>query len=296
VSRRRERGVALFAAVSALAVLSVVAVGLARTTIVDQRLTTNALAALQADALARSGVAIAAALVDETSGLPDTLRSPWARSTGPQALGSGWVEVRVEDEARRLDLNDPALAAAVPRLLATLALDPALADALADWTDDDDLPRAHGGERDWYLTRAVPSLPANGPLASIGELGRVRGFDAETVARLRPFVTVAGEATVNPNTAPREVLLALLGDAAAVDGVLAARARGALTTEALPALVPNADARRLLAPRSQHYTVRAVAAVGEVRRAVEATLSAPGAGEPQVVAWRAVVPDDGPLR
>jgi general secretion pathway protein K len=288
--------VALFAAVSALAVLSVVAVGLARTTIVDQRLTTNALAALQAEALARSGVAIASALIGETSGLPDTLRSPWARSAGPQALGAGWVEVRVEDEARRLDLNDPALAAAVPRLLATLALDPALADALADWTDTDDLPRAHGGERDWYLTRAAPSLPANGPLESVGELGRVRGFDAAAVTRLRPYVTVAGEATVNPNTASREVLLALLGDAAVVDGVLAARARGALGTEMLPALVPNADARRLLAPTSRHYTVRAVAGVGEVRRAVEATLAAPRGVEPRVVAWRAVLPDEEPLR
>ena len=296
MSRRRERGVALFAAVSALAVLSVVAVGLARTTIVDQRLTTNALAALQADALARSGVAIAATLIGETSGLPDTLRAPWAQSAGPQSLGAGWVEVRVEDEARRLDLNDPALGSAIPRLLDALALDPALADALADWTDDDDVPRAHGGERDWYLTRAAPSLPANGPLASVGELGRVRGFDADTVARLRPFVTVAGESTVNPNTAPREVLLALLGDAAVVDGLLAARARGALTAESLPALVPNEDARRLLAPRSLHYSVRAVAGVGEVRRAVEATLSAPGGSEAQIVAWRAVLPDDEPLR
>src|SRR6185503_2090255 len=155
--------------------------------------------------------------------------------------------------ARRLDLNDPALASAIPRLLAALALDPALADALADWTDDDDVPRAHGGERDWYLTRAAPSLPADGPLASVGELGRVRGFDADTVARLRPFVTVAGESTVNPNTAPREVLLALLGDAAVVDSLLAARARGALTAESLPALVPNPDVRGLLAPRTRHY-------------------------------------------
>src|SRR6185503_2926321 len=198
--------------------------------------------------------------------------------------------------ARRLDLNDPALASALPRLLAALALDPALAEALADWTDDDDLSRAHGGERDWYLTRAAPSLPANGPLESVGELGRVRGFDADAVARLRPFVTVAGEATVNPNTAPREVLLALLDDAAVVDGLLTARARGALTAESLPALVPNADARRLLAPRSLHYGVRTVAGVGEVRRAVEATLSAPGGSEAQIVAWRAVLPDDEPLR
>jgi len=296
VSRQHERGVALFAAVSALAVLSIVAVSLARTTIVDQRLAANALAALQAEALARSGIAVAAALLGESGGTPDTLHSPWARSAGRQPVGAGWVEVRVEDEARRLDLNAPELADTLPRLLETLGLDAGLADALADWIDGDHVPRARGGERDWYLGLREPYLPANRPLQSVGELGRVRGFDLDTVARLRPFVTVAGEATVNPNTSPREVLLAVLGDAAVANAVLAARARGPLTAEALPALVPNEDARRLLAPRGQHYTVRALAGVGEARRAIEATLSAPGGAEPEVVAWRAVLPDDEPLR
>ena len=296
MSRPRERGVALFAAVSALAVLSVVAVSLARTTLVDQRLAGNALAALQADALARSGVAVAAALVGESGGAPDSLRSPWAQSAGRQPLGAGWVEVRVEDEARRLDLTAPELADTLPRLLAALGLDPGLADALADWTDDDRVSRPRGAEREWYLGLKEPYLPADRPLRSVGELVRIRGFDAGSVARLRPFVTVAGEATVNPNTAPREVLLAVVGDAAVADALLAARVRGPLTTEALPALVPNDDTRQLLAPRAQHYLVRVVAGVGEVRRATEATLWSPGGAEPEVVAWRAVLPGDEALR
>src|SRR5262249_33879998 len=84
VARPRERGGALLAAVRALAGMSALAVGLAHTTVVDQHLTTNALAALQADALARSGVAIAAVVVGETgaAGAPDTLGSPWARDAG----------------------------------------------------------------------------------------------------------------------------------------------------------------------------------------------------------------------
>jgi len=67
VSRRRERGLALVAAVSALAVLGVLALGLAHTSVVDQHLARNALAALQADALARSGVAAAAVLLREAN-------------------------------------------------------------------------------------------------------------------------------------------------------------------------------------------------------------------------------------
>ena len=134
MSRRREHGVVLVAAVTALALMSVLALGLAETTVLDERLAEKSLAALQADALARSGVAVAAVVLAETgaAGAPDTLGAPWAVDVGRQPLGPGWVEVQVEDEARRLDLNAPELADAVPRLLALLGLEPGLADANSD--------------------------------------------------------------------------------------------------------------------------------------------------------------------
>src|SRR6266705_2926809 len=195
----------LVAAVTALALMSVLALSLAETTVLDERLAEKSLAALQADALARSGVAVAAVVLAETC-------AAGALDVGRQPLGPGWVEVHVEDEARRLDLNAPELADAVPRLLALLGLDPGLADALADWTDADDVPRPRGAERGWYLAQTPPVVPRNAPFASLGELALVRGIDAAALARLRPYVTVAGEHAVNPNTAPREVLLAVVQD------------------------------------------------------------------------------------
>src|SRR5881296_4103625 len=270
--------------------MSVLALGLAETTVLDERLAEKSLAALQADALARSGVAVAAVVLAETdaAGGPDTLGAPWAVGVGRQPLGAGWVEVHVEDEARRLDLNAPELADAVPRLLTLLGLDPRLADALADWTDADDTPRPHGAEREWYLAQAPPLVPRNAPFASVGELALVRGIDAAALARLRPHVTVAGEHAVNPNTASREVLLAVIQDAAGVDRLLAARRRGAIAAEDVAALLAGApDTVRLaLTPRGQHYAVRAVGGVGTVRRTVEATLSAPAGLEPEIVASR----------
>jgi len=284
---------ALVAAVTALALMSVLAFGLAETSALDARHVEKSLAGLQADALARSGVAVAAVVLAETgaAGAPDTLRSPWATDVGRQALGPGWVEVHVEDEARRLDLDAPELADAVPRLLTLLGLDPGLADALADWTDADDEPRPRGAERDWYLMQTPPSVPRNAPFASPRELGLVRGV-AAVLARLRPYVTVAGEHAVNPNTAPREVLLAVVEDAAAVDRVLAARLRGPIAAEDVAALLPDATpaVRLALTPRGGHYTVRATGAVGALRRTLEATLSAPPGVEPRVVAWRALEP------
>lgn len=287
--RRREAGVVLVAAVTALALMSVLALGLAQTSALDERYVEKSLAALQADALARSGVAVAAVVLAETgaAGAPDTLGAPWAVDVGRQPLGPGWVEVHVEDEARRLDLDAPELADAVPRLLALLGLDPGLADALADWTDADDTPRPRGAERDWYLSETPPRVPRNAPFASVGELALVRGIDAAALGRLRPHVTVAGEHAVNPNTASREVLLAVVQDAAAVDRLLGARLHGPITAEDVAALLPDAPpaVRLALTPRGQHYTVRAVGGVGTVRRAVEATLAAPSGVEAAVVAW-----------
>jgi general secretion pathway protein K len=284
VRRRAEHGVALVAAVAALAVLTVLATGLATTSVLDQHLARNALAALQADALARSGVAAAAVVLGERSPVePDTLSARW--DSGRQPLGAGWVEVRVEDEARRLDLNE--LADAAPALFKVLGLDHLL-DALADWTDGDDSPRPAGAERDWYLGRTPPYLPPNGPLGSVGELVGVRGFDAALVERLRPFVTVAGETAINPNTAPREVLLAVVGDVTTVERLLTVRAAGPIAEEDLNNLFADRPAiRQRLTPRGQHYTLRALAGVGEIRRAIEATLDAP---LDRIVAWRQLTP------
>src|SRR5947199_8339879 len=163
----------LVAAVTALALMSVLALGLAETTVLDEHLAEKSLAALRARAPARSGVAVAAVVPAETgaAGGPDTLHAPWAVDVGRQPLGPGWVEVHVEDEARRLDLDAPELADAVPRLLALLGLDPGLADALADWTDADDTPRPHGAEREGYLAPAPPLVPRNAPFARVGERG-----------------------------------------------------------------------------------------------------------------------------
>ena len=281
MSRRREHGVALLGAVMALTALTLVATGLATSATVDRRRTADALEGMQADALARSAVATASVLLAEQShiGEPDSLRSPWAHRIGRQTVGPGWVEVTVEDEPRRLDLNAPGIAATLPRLLRRLGLDPALADALADWTDADDEERPHGAERAWYRRQSPPLQPPNGPLGSVGELGLLRGAQPATVERLRPFVTVAGEAGVNPNTASREVLEAWLGDPQKAQDIVARRAETVVTCDDLPPCTLHA----------QHFLVRAVAGAGRVRRRVEAVVWVAG-GEPRVSSWRPLAP------
>jgi general secretion pathway protein K len=100
-----------------------------------------------------------------------------ARRAGGSSLLAG-CEVQFEAAGTRLDVN-----AATGEMLAGLfdALglgdeSPALVDALQDWIDPDDEPRANGAERAWYEA-AGRFPPRNGSLADARELRRVRGFD-----------------------------------------------------------------------------------------------------------------------
>jgi len=240
VSRPADAGVALVASVVALGTMSVLAVGLAYTSVVDQRLTQNALAALQAEALARSGVTAATVLLDERGDVdePDTLRSSWARDIGAQPLGAGRVLVRIEDEARRLDVNVPELGGAVARLLAAAGVDP----------------------------HRVTTSDAPHTLLGVGEL--LTGVDAAGAARLRRQLTTAGEPRVNPNTASREVLLALLQDPAVVERLLAERTQTPVAIDGLPA-----EVQRSLTMRSTHYTVRVLATVASTARRTSPTVA-----------------------
>jgi general secretion pathway protein K len=274
--RPTEHGVALVAVTMAVAVLSVVAVALAVTATTAEHLASNALAVVQAEALARSGVAGARAALADAGRVdaPDTLDAPWLRPLAPQAMGAGVVRITVEDEARRLDPN--LMPDALPRLLARAGLDPLLADAVRDWTDADDDARPHGAERRWYAARTPPRAPANRPLRGVGELLLVRGFDSPTLERLRPFLTVAGEDGVNPNTAPPDVLFAVWPDPSRVGTILAARERGPVACDDLPTCTT----------RSTTYTVRATAHVGAVSRTLEALVRVLPGVDAEIAGWR----------
>ncbi len=97
------------------------------------------------------------------------------------------------------------------RLLANLKLDPALADAVIDWIDTDNETSPAGAEDGYYMGLPAPYRAANQPLVQWQELARVRGFDSATLQRLAPFATaLPGHTTINLNTAPAEVLAALM--------------------------------------------------------------------------------------
>jgi len=146
----------------------------------------------------------------------DHLGENWAMALPTLPVEGGAIKVSIEDAQARFNLNsaeDPANLRVLQRLLEGLRLDPLLANAVADWIDPNSDARAGGAEDIDYLNLNPPNRAANRPMASVDELRLVRGFDAQTVRALLPFVTVLPVATntINVNTASPVVLAALTG-------------------------------------------------------------------------------------
>jgi general secretion pathway protein K len=129
-------------------------------------------------------------------------------------FGSAELEIRVADEAGRIDLNN-----AEEPFLAELFMAQGveeqeawfMAAAIADWRDPDDLMRLYGAEIDEYVAAGYPYGPANEPFGTVEELQQVIGMTYPLFQRVEPLLTVDGGREVNPAFAPVEVL-ALLPD------------------------------------------------------------------------------------
>lgn len=101
------------------------------------------------------------------------------------ALPTG-CSVRLEAAGTRLNVNT-ASTSSISRALVAHGFTPVRADSMAaavlDWRDADAVPTPGGAEETWYRDAARP-LPRNGPLASVGELRQVRGFEQTNEADL----------------------------------------------------------------------------------------------------------------
>lgn len=228
---RAQRGVALLTAllVMAVAVASIVPA------LTDERVAVARNARLLDLAQARhAGLGVerwagAVLLRDAADSDSDHLGEDWARPVPAVGFERGSAGGGLADLQARFNLNnllrdgqpEPLWVARFQRLLSALSLDPDLAAALLDWMDADERPRLPGGaEALDYLARDPPYRAANRPLSVLSELYLVAGFDAATVARLAPFVSVLpGGSSINVNTAAPEVLQAL----AAAPGPASAR-------------------------------------------------------------------------
>lgn len=284
----RQDGAALVTTLLAVTLLTIAVVEFAYSSQVDYHLAHNALKALQANYLARSGVNLAMLVLkrdgQSASGI-DSLRDEWAHPLPPLPVGEGMVAIRVSDEQGKVNLNalrntsgttNRAWREVTERLFALREIDPSVLDPLLDWLDVDDFPEPRGAERDHYERLSPPYAPANGPLLTMGELGRVEGFSAALRARLSDIVTVlpSNATSINVNTASGEVLAALFPtvDRKTLEGFLVSRVEtpvhGVNELRDRLGFDPKVqtDALRFVSVRSDFFSVIALATVEPVNQ------------------------------
>lgn len=225
--QRSQQGIALIAVLWLTVLLTVIASGFAYSMRGEALAARNTMSIAQVRAAADGAVARVAFELSRPRNHPEVWTpngTVHAWTDGDIAIAAGAV-----DEAARIDLN----AAAEPLLRSLLqtvgALDPDEAgrvlDAILDWRDADDLRRPNGAEAAEYLAAGRKYAPPNAAFESVGELQRVLGVTPALMTRIGDSLTVYSRRPgVNPETASREVLLALPGiTAEQVDAFLVAR-------------------------------------------------------------------------
>jgi general secretion pathway protein K len=243
-------GFALLAVIWILALLVILAAGLAADTGGEARLARNRVAQAQARALAEAGVTLGV-----YSMLDGTLATEWRADGSEHQMdyGGGQLTIALQDEGGKVDLN-----VAPPELIEGLFGALGVEDAAA-------LTRAIVDRRTAFAAAspaAVPQLPAQRgiaglapipglgrgpgagfdmramPFAAVEELRLIPGVTQAVYRRIRPFVTVeSGNPRIDPQTAPREVLLGLPGVSPQEVGfLLAARGAASAPGSSLPTL------------------------------------------------------------
>lgn len=212
--RRGESGLALLSALLAVALLTVIVVEFADTSILHARLSRNAGNAIAAQMLARSAITGAE---DVFSDVDNKFDIP-SNSSFPIPVSSGLVEITKIDEDGKLDLNqvskdpnDPQTKA-VTTLFGQLGLDDSLVERIAAWISPANAkgttPSSAGD-----LCALPNCVPRGGPMRDFEELRLITGFDDAVLQALRDHVTVIpggkGTTGVYPFSATPQVLSAI---------------------------------------------------------------------------------------
>jgi DNA uptake protein ComE-like DNA-binding protein len=97
-----------------------------------------------------------------------------------EGIASGGIRFGLENESCRINLNSIKTDQGAEKtsqqiLMALPGMTEEIADAILDWIDPDDEPRANGAESEYYSTLDPPYAPKNGPLDTVEELLLVRG-------------------------------------------------------------------------------------------------------------------------
>ncbi len=178
---------------------------------------------VQATRLSRSGIEAAIGVLKTDDASYDTLKDTWAQDIPTVGLQAGMLQVRISDEDGKIPVNklveengvdvNKDVERRLRKLITRLGGRPEIVDALIDWIDtNDEVTGAAGAEHDHY--KELGQQSKNGPIDALDEFFLIKGFDKELLSdrKLLDYITIVQtDGKVNINTAPAEVLYAVLG-------------------------------------------------------------------------------------
>ncbi|OYD22733.1 general secretion pathway protein GspK [Oceanimonas baumannii] len=212
LSSNSNRGIALVSVLWLLLLLTILASGLSVNSRSQARQSSNIAHAAQLYQGADAGLQLALLALAQPAD-----QQPWLADGSPYVVPFDDMEIYIAlfNESGRIDLNSagPEL---LDGLLATAEPDDALrarlTDAIMDWRDGDDLRRLNGAEIDDYLAAGLNYGPANAPFSTVDELQQVLEMTPELYRKIRHSLTLRNPRQgINPQFAPRQVLLSLPG-------------------------------------------------------------------------------------
>lgn len=237
VEPSRQSGVALLVVLLAMALVTLIAAGMAPKQELRIFSAGHYLAQQQGYSIALGAEAFAKRILvrdyeeDKESNAPiDSLDEIWASNSAVlpvESTGAGearviaFAEVQIDGLGGRINLNDlvlggeavdPVTKERMTALLQVLDITSVRVDALIDWIDgNDQTVTAYGAEDGQYLVAEPPYRAANQPFTSVSELRLIEGMTEEAYRALLPHVAalpVSG-AGINVNTATPQVIAAL---------------------------------------------------------------------------------------
>jgi general secretion pathway protein K len=163
----------------------------------------------RADGLLTAGLEVAGGLVSSAGDIPLNAVETTV------VLASGSVHLRLDDEGGRIDIGQapPELLAALFRAIGAPNPD-AIAKQIVDWRNDDiagsqsGSPNGVSANPAGATTSQAAVVPA---FSDVRQLLQVPGMRPEWVTAAAPLITVYGNPTVNPLTAPASVIAVLPG-------------------------------------------------------------------------------------
>jgi len=205
-----QRGVALILVLWFIVLLGVLALGLSKMSRNNALIARQLSGVTQARQLAEGGVQLALANLLMAS---DGERLLGDGEVFALSFEQGKVELLLWNESGKIDINQASEALLV-RLFAAhefpLEQSEALAGAIADWRDEDDLVRLHGAEDEDYLAAGLAYGAADSAFTSVSELHKVLGMNENIYRQIEADVTIYSKSTgVVPKVAPLSVLLAI---------------------------------------------------------------------------------------